>query len=115
MLGVDTSGEVLGVGVRGEGTVTFSRGEDPFARIALGADKRFDFGLSLMGELYWQSNGAAKAADYLVVATDARHRRGELWAMGRYYAALSASYELLPIVTIGLFSVVNLADPSALR
>lgn len=114
VLGVNTSGDVLGVAVRGEATVTFSRSEDPFARIALGADKRLDFGLTLMGELYWQSNGAARPADYLSVATDARHQRGELWAMGRYYAALSASYELLPIVNIGVFSVVNLADPSAL-
>jgi len=114
VLGVDTTGALLGVAVRGEATATFARSEDPFARVALGLDKRFDFGLSLMGELYWQSNGAAKPADYLAVATDARHRRGELWAMGRYYAALSASYELLPIVNVGLFSVVNLADPSAL-
>ncbi|MBN2361854.1 MAG: hypothetical protein JXR83_20555 [Deltaproteobacteria bacterium] len=114
VLGLDTTGDLFGVAVRGEGTVTFARGEDPFGRIALGADRRLDCGLTLMGEIYVQTNGAAKAKEYLRVATDDRHRRGELWAMGRYYAALSASYELLPIVNVSFFSVVNLADPSAL-
>jgi hypothetical protein len=114
VLGLDTAGELFGVAVRGEATATFARGEDPFGRVALGADKRLDIGLTLMGELYVQTNGAAKPAAYLEVAADDRHRRGELWALGRYYAALSASYELLPIVNVGIFSVINLTDPSAL-
>lgn len=114
VLGVDVTGDVMGVAVRGEGSVTRPRHGDPFVRAALGSDVRPGYGLTLMGELYAQSLGADDPADYLQVAASERFARGELWAMGQYYAAISVSYELLPIVNLGAFCVANLADTSAL-
>lgn len=114
VLGVDVSGDILGVALRGETTVTRPRQGDPFVRASLGSDIRPGYGLTLMGEVYAQSLGADDPADYLKVAASERFARGELWAMGQYYAALSLGYELLPIVNLGAFAVANLLDGSAL-
>jgi hypothetical protein len=48
------------------------------------------------------------------VVESARYARGEIWTLGRYYAAASASYELLPIVEVSVTAIANLADPSDL-
>jgi hypothetical protein len=114
VLGVDVSGDVLGLALRAEGSVTRPRIGQPFVRASLGSDVRPGYGLTLMGELYVQSLGADDPADYLLVAADDRFARGELWAMGQYYAAISLGYELLPIVNLSAFCLANLADASAL-
>jgi hypothetical protein len=114
VLGVDVAGGILGTAVRGEATVTVPNTGKPFLRAALGADRQFDNGLSVMGELYVQTQGGQKPSQYLDVATSERFLRGETWAMGRYYGALAVSYEFLPILRAGMSAVVNLADPSAL-
>jgi len=114
VVGFDFKGALGPVAVQGEATVTFEEDEDPFVRAVVGASYRFGFGLYLMGEVYVQSIGGAEPADYLPLAMSDRFLRGELWSMGRYYAALSASYELTPLINLSLFGICNLADPSFL-
>jgi hypothetical protein len=115
VFGLDFASSIGAVGVQGEGTVTLP-GEDeaPFVRASVGASWVPLEDLSLMGEVYWQSFGGADSTEYLAVYASDRFARGEVWAAGRYYAALTAGYQLTPLVGLSAFSVVNLADPSAM-
>lgn len=115
VVGLDAAGSAGDFGLRAELTVTRPRGGgSAFLRAVVGADRRFDFGLQVSGELYAQTLGAMDSKGMLAFAASERVARGELWALGRYYAALSATYELHPLVRAGAFGVVNLRDPSAL-
>ena len=103
------------VGVHADASVTLpAGGGDPFVRAVLGADGRPGPKTSLSGELYVQSNGAADPADYLLQAMGPRYVHGELWALGRFYTALSLSQELRPTLTGSLALIANVEDPSAL-
>lgn len=113
VLGVDVWSALGPVGIHGEATVTFhDPDESPFVRAALGADVMPMAGLSLMAEFYYQGIGAKDPGDYLAFATSERFERGELWSMGRWYGALSASYELMPLINVNLAAIANLGDPS---
>jgi hypothetical protein len=117
VFGLDMASSIGPVGLHGEGTVTLppeDTGEDPFLRAAFGANWMPLEDLSIMAELYWQSVGGADSGEYLGVYGSERFARGELWAAGRYYAALTAGYQLTPLVGVSAFSVVNLSDPSAM-
>lgn len=113
VIGLDATGDIIGISLRSEITATLPKQGQPFTRAVLGADTTIgDF--SLMGEVYLQTLGASQAKDYLTVASSERFSRGELWAMGQYYAALSLSYALAPILNLSTFALINLGDPSAL-
>ncbi len=129
VFGVDVASSIGAVGIQGEVTYTWSEAratlsgsdegddssvEDNFVRASLGANWVPLEDLSLMGELYWQSFGGADSSEYLSVYGSERFARGEVWAAGRYYAALTASYQITPLVGASAFAVVNLSDPSAM-
>ena len=114
VLGLDFTGAIGPVAVYGEATVTLEKDETPFVRAVVGGSHRFGFGLTLMGEFYVQSLGGADASDYLPLTATERFQRGELWAMGRYYGALTATYEIGPLMSASVFVVSNLRDPSFL-
>jgi hypothetical protein len=116
VFGVNVASSIGAVGIQGEATLTLppADDEDPFVRAALGANWMPLEDLSLMGELYYQSFGGADSGEYLGIYSSERFARGEVWAAGRYYAALTAGYQLTPLVGISAFSVVNLSDPSAM-
>ena len=75
-------------------------GESPFLRAAVGVERSFESSLRLSAEAYVQTNGATDSAGMLAFSQNERVLRGELWALGRTYGALSASYELDPLATI---------------
>ena len=114
VFGFDFSGALGPVAVYGEATVTLEKDETPFVRAVVGANHRFGFGLTVMGEVYVQTVGGADPEDYLALTATDRFRRGELWAMGRYYGALTLTYELAPLMNVSAFVVANLRDPSFL-
>ncbi len=116
VFGIESSGALGPAGARAEGTLTFpSGGDSPFVRATIGADHMMLAGrLYLLGEIHVQTVGAEQPVDYLTIAMTDRFSRGEAWALGRYYAAASATYDATPLVDVSLFSVVNLADSSAL-
>jgi hypothetical protein len=114
VFGLNLASSIGAVGIQGEATLTLPQDEDAFGRASLGASWMPLEDLSLMGELYWQSFGGADSSEYLGVYSSERFARGEVWAAGRYYAALTAGYQLTPLVGISAFGVVNLADPSAM-
>ncbi len=115
--GVAVAGSIGPVGLTGEATLTRPNpdlDEDPFVRAAIGAMWRPGERTTLSGEVYLQTLGAKDPEDYLTTASSPRYARGEVWAMGRYYAGLSLSQELSPRVFGSLFGIMNLADRSAL-
>lgn len=114
VVGLDSASELAGAGIRGEVTFTKPAEGKAFVRAVLGADRRIGDSLMLQGEVYVQSIGTSKPEEYLTLASTERFARGELWAVGRYYAALAASYELLPIFELSLAVIGNLEDPSCL-
>lgn len=114
VLGLDAKGSLGRVGWHGEATLTLPPEQDPFVRAVIGADHAWDVGLSAMAEVYVQTLGADDPTGYLEVYASDRCARGQIWAAGRTYAAGSLAWEIDPLVRVGAFSVVNLADPSAM-
>ncbi len=119
VFGVDFVGNLGPVGFRGEATLTlrrdhFERKKRPFVRAVLSADAALPENVHVTGEVYYQSFGAADPEDYLALTATDRFERGEVWAMGRWYAALSVSFELTPLVTGSAFAMANLGDGSFL-
>lgn len=115
VFGVGTASSVGPVGIHGDATLTLpdSDDEDPFARVVLGADGRPGEKIFLSGELYLQTLGTDDPTAYLDQLAGDRYARGELWTVGRYYAAISMAYELMPLVNLSGAVIANVADPSA--
>lgn len=114
VFGLTTAGGIGPVGIHADATVTVSEDQGVFGRVVLGLNGTPTGTVFIGGELYWQSVGGADPSEYLALATTDRFERGEMWTMGRYYAALNASWQPYPTVGLGLGTVMNLADPSAL-
>lgn len=106
------------IGVHGDATLTHPApgggDPDPFVRAVVGADGRPTAKTTISGEAYVQTLGAADPSGYLAFARGERFARGELWTMGRAYAALSVAQEFTALVAGSVSVIGNLADPSAL-
>ena len=115
VFGLGSASSIGPVGVHGEATLTLPEGdEDPFVRAVAGADWRPTGTTTLMAEGYVQTFGATDPDGYLEVAESERFTRGEIWQMGRSYAALTVMQEVTPLVYANVGGVVNVEDPSAL-
>ncbi len=114
VFGLNAAGSIGAVGWQSEATVTLPEDEDPFVRATLGGFYSWYEGPSLSAEFYYQSFGGADSTEYLAIYDSARFARGEVWAAGRYYGAVTLSYELTPLINVAAFSVVNITDPSAM-
>lgn len=113
--GLDAQGDLQGIGLRAEATLTRpAGGGDLFYRVVLGAEHTFAGDLRLSAELYAQSLGARRSEDYLAFALSDRVRRGEVWTLGRLYAAVALSWQAHPLLQVNFFGVANLEDPSLL-
>jgi hypothetical protein len=128
VFGLEMAGDALGLGLRAEATATFPAeidaydlddgalllpqgGPKPFLRAVVGADLRFDT-VSIFGELYVQTLGELDPEKYLARFADERFARGELWLAGRYYGAVSASWQINPLLTTSVSGFVNFGDAS---
>ena len=102
------------VGVHTDTTLTLPEDDDPFVRSVVGVTWRPTATTSLSTEAYLQTFGASSPDGYLLVASSDRFTRGEVWQMGRTYAALSLGQEITPLILGNLALIGNLADPSAM-
>ncbi len=115
VLGADAAGDVAGVGLHGEATATLPHdGGRAFLRATAGATTQLPANAELVVEAYLQTLGATSPAGYLAVARSARAARGELWLLGRVYAAALLSWQVTPLVRPAAFALANLEDGSAL-
>ena len=119
MAGLEFTGELGKVGVRGEVAANVNEDlEDWDIQGVVGADYHFPIKLTLAGEFFYNGYGVDDPDAYTKFITDPvrseRLLRGEAFNMGRYYFGLSASQELHPMVHLSLAAISNLLDPSAL-
>lgn len=120
ILGASFQGDIHGVVLRGEGHVGFPDrdGDGRFEgevheRVSLGVEYTFDWqSLTLGAEYAFFSDGAADPAGYLDKV--ARRFPDDLPYLGRHYAALTVSGEILPILRLALMGMVNARDGSGL-
>jgi hypothetical protein len=101
------------VGIHSDSTLTLAADDDPFVRSVLGATW-IQGNTTLSGEVYVQTFGASEPDAYLVVATSDRYARGEVWQLGRYYAAVSLAHQITPLLNGGVAVITNLQDPSGM-
>ena len=104
--------------IRGE----ISLREDPdggsaVLRLAVGTDRRFTVAsrdLYVVLEYQHDGFGAAQPDELISVALSDPFSRGELQVLGRDEAALSGAYQLRPLWSLDLLTLVNLRDGSGL-
>ena len=111
LFGVDFSGQVLGLGVWGEGARNVMEDSDNFGQHLLGADYTLENGLYLMGEYY--KNGLGK--------TDKKHYDFNDWMrllgdegqnLGKDYLFFGERYPIGELWTWANYLVINLNDTS---
>ncbi len=126
MAGLEFTGELGKVGVRGEVAANVDEDlEDWDIQGVVGADYHFPFKLTCAGEFFYNGYGTDDTSDYTSFYFDPvdptvsplkseRLLRGEAFNIGRYYLGLSLSQELHPLVHLSLSSITNLLDPSGM-
>lgn len=114
VFGVSLSSSVGPVGLYGDATWTLPEDDDPFVRAVAGVLWMPTGTTTFSGELYAQTFGADDPSEYLLIAQSARFARGEVWQLGRYYAAVAVGQEITPLVRVNAAVITNLLDPSAL-
>jgi hypothetical protein len=104
--------------IRGEASLREDAdGGGPALRLAVGTDRRFtlaDRDLYVVLEYQHDDFGAADADELVDVILSDPFSRGELTVLGRDEMALSAAYQVHPLWSATLTSLVNLRDGSGL-
>ena len=110
LVGWGVQGELFGwLGVRSEGHVTLE--SSPVLEVSVGLEHRFESSLHVRLEQFHHGAGATSPAGYgatLAAGT------ANLPYLGRHYTALSASYQLTPLITGDALLLYNWTDHSAL-
>jgi len=124
VLGLDAVWDAGALDLYGEATVTVvtdqsltPREQDTgraVPRVVLGARARPRSHVMVGGELYYQGFGTWDTADYYRVVLSERVAMGELFGLGRLYAAALCDWEAHALVHVTGALVANLHDPSAL-
>jgi hypothetical protein len=109
VLGVDFSGSVGGLGLRGEATATRSDSDKGYGRVLVGADYGFASSLTVTVESYYNGQGSSDATRYDVGSFIA----GRTLSLGRWYSALAASYQVTPLLKAAGYVLLNAGDGSA--
>lgn len=107
-IGADFSGEIGGLGIRGEATLTHPASEPTYGRVLVGADYGFRNTLTLTVELYYNGQGASDPARYDFAALIA----GRTISLARHYGGTAMSYEITPLVKLAAYVVLNIDDHS---
>ena len=122
ILGVGLAGELGPLGLKGElsyyrGTEVGRPGGDlreAFVIAALEGWYRFDNGLVLIAEYFYNGPGSNAPQKYPQVATSAPLQEGLSFLLSRHYLLFGPSYVLHPLVTLNGLLIHNLQDHSSL-
>ncbi|TVR61666.1 MAG: hypothetical protein EA422_12320 [Gemmatimonadales bacterium] len=110
------SGSVGELGIRAEGTVR-STESGTVVRMAAGVDRLLEFrerDLRIVAEVQRDGFGARDADQLAEVALSLPAARGELSVLGRHAALVNATWQVHPLASASLLSLVSLRDGSAL-
>jgi hypothetical protein len=113
--GADFSGEVgPGIGLRGELAYFAAEEDSDFAQVVIGSEYRFSNNLYLSGEYFYNGFGTTHTSRYLSKFSSDRIVEGDLYNVSRHYLGVLGSYEVTPLLTITLATIINLTDYSML-
>lgn len=111
LFGVDFSGQLLGLGVWGEGAYNVMEDSEDFGQYLLGADYTLENGLYLMGEYY--KNGLGKTEKEHYDFNDWMRLLGDEGEnLGKDYLFLGERYPISELWTWANYLVINLNDES---
>lgn len=105
-VGADLSGQLGGLGLRGEAAMTRPFSSSAYGRVLLGVDYGFRNTLTLTAELYFNGQGVSDPAGYDFAAV----LQGSTLNVARHYGAVAVSYQVTPLAKLTLYSVVNADD-----
>jgi hypothetical protein len=108
---------LAGAALRGEIAVHRDSGSGTAVRFAVGADRRWSVlrrDLYVVAEYQHDDYGAARAGDLATVAASLPSLRGEMQVAGRDVAAIQATYQVHPLVSLALLALADLRDGSVL-
>lgn len=110
VIGADFSGQIGGLGIRGEATSTQPDSGRRFMRLLLGADYGFANTLTVTGEVYFNGQGSSRRTSYDFTGLF----EGRIRNVARRYGAIALSYEITQLVRLLAYGLVNLDDGSRL-
>lgn len=99
--GADFTGDIGGVGIRGEFMVDFAAFGKKFAQLTLGMDYGFANSLTLVAEYFY--NGQATDTFSPTFFLTPQPTANQIQTQHSQFIALSAKYDILPILTPSLF------------
>jgi hypothetical protein len=121
VLGAFVTGELPGIGIRGEFAFTQSGDErdrdidrERFARASLGLDFQLTLNTILTAEAHWNGYGAEDPEGYRRIAESDRVSRGEVTSLGRIYTGFSLSWQAHPLIRVSAALLTNWGDKSSL-
>ena len=122
MLGLGLTGEISGLGIKGE--IAFYHGRDSADSdgdlhrnfVIAGTEfwYRFANDLVIVAQYLFNGAGAAAPKDYLAAKNSAAVQEGLSFLLGQHYLLLSPSWEVHPLVTLSGLLIWNLTDGSTL-
>ncbi len=114
-VGADFSGEVgPGIGLRGELAYFAAYDDTDFAQVVVGSEYRFTNNFYLSAEYFYNGFGTPHTSRYLSKILSDRILEGDLYNISRHYLGVLGSYEITPLFTVSLATIVNLLDGSTL-
>ena len=115
VVGADFSGEIgPGIGIRGELSYFAAEGDDDFFQVVAGSEYRFENGLYVSAEYYYNGFGTPHTHRYLNKLSSKRIGEGDMYNISRHYLGILGSYEVTPLLLVSLATIINLTDHSVL-
>jgi hypothetical protein len=113
-LGLDLALDLLGAGWYLDGVARLDRSFDSAGRVAVGAHHRFPWGMNALVEFHFNGPGHKNPEQGWRTFLTPEGQNGELFLTARRYLAAEADYEVHPLVTAVIVTVLNLDDSSTL-
>jgi hypothetical protein len=83
-------------------------------QVVFGGEYRFTNSFYLSGEYFFNGFGTPHTSRYLEKVLSDRILEGDLYNISRHYLGIIGTYEITPLLTASLATIVNLIDGSTL-
>ena len=85
-----------------------------YLRVSCGLDTFFERGIYAFCEYHFSGAGSGEPSAYLDSTNQTAYREGAVYLLGRHYLVPGLSFDINPLLKLGLESLINLTDRSAL-